>query len=253
MHILSVMQKNLFILLFFCLLAVSCNTTHRVTVDTFPSGLRPWERPYTVDGIRYVPLLHAEGYREEGLASWYGREEHGKPTSNGEVFDMFKPSAAHKTLPLGCYVKVINKTNGKQEIIRVNDRGPFIPGRIIDLSYEAAKELDIVDYGVVPVTIQFLASDYKAPDGVITPAAGAIYTLQVAAFFDHEKARLLSERLKKEFVYTEIQAVQTKKGCIYRVHAGRFRSKDDAQAAKTSFANRGYHDAFIVSDINDGN
>lgn len=248
MHILSIMQKNLFIPLFFCLSLVSCSTTHRVTVDPLPSGLRPWERPYTVDGERYVPLLHAEGYREEGMASWYGEEEHGKPTSNGEVFNMFKPSAAHKTLPLGCYIKVTNKTNGKQTVVRVNDRGPFIPGRMLDLSYQAAKELNMVDYGIIPVAIEFLASDFKSPGRVITPAAGTTYTLQVAAFSDHEKARLLSERLKKEFVYTKIQAVQTENGCIYRVHVGRFQSKDDAESAKTSFANRGYPDAFIVSE-----
>lgn len=242
------MLKNLFILIFFCLAAVSCSTTHRVTVDTYPSKLRPWERPYTVDGYRYVPLLHAEGYREEGMASWYGEEEHGKPTSNGEVFDMFKPTAAHKTLPLGCYIKVTNKTNGKQTVVRVNDRGPFIPGRILDLSYQAAKELNMVDYGVIPVAVEFLTSDFKSPGRATAPSAGITYTLQVAAFSDHEKARLLSEILKKDFVYSEIQSVQTEKGCIYRVRAGRFRSKDDAEAAKISFANRGYPDAFIVSE-----
>jgi rare lipoprotein A len=242
------MSKNFFILLLFCLAAVSCSTTHRVKVDTYPSNLRPWERPYTVDGYRYAPLLNAEGYRDEGMASWYGEEEHGKPTSNGEVFDMFKPTAAHKTLPLGCYIKVTNKTNGKQTVVRVNDRGPFISGRIIDLSYQAAKELDMVDYGVVPVAIEFLSTDFKGPVRVIVPAAGTTYTLQVAAYSDQEKAWLLSEKLKKELVYSVVRSVQTDKGCIYRVHAGKFRSKAAAEAAKISFANRGYPDAFIVSE-----
>src|SRR5512139_3733794 len=110
-NILSAMRTNLFVILFLCITAASCSTSRHVIVEPSPLGLRPWERPYTVDGERYVPLLRVEGYKEEGFASWYGKADHGKPTSNGEVFDMFKLSAAHKTLPLGCYVKVTNNVN----------------------------------------------------------------------------------------------------------------------------------------------
>ena len=248
MNILSDMRKNLFVVLFLCITTASCSISHRVIVEPSPLGLRPWERPYTVDGERYVPLLHAEGYKEEGFASWYGKEEHGKPTSNGEVFDMFKPSAAHKTLPLGCYVKVTNKVNHKQTIVRVNDRGPFIPGRIIDLSYQSAKDLDIVDCGIVPVTVEVIASGATNLSQVPLSSPGKIFKLQVAAFSDQENARHLLEQLKKEFSFTDIQAVRTEKGLVYRVRVGRFHTLEDAETAKAYLGRNGYPDTFIFSE-----
>lgn len=248
LNILSAMRKNLLVILFLCITTASCSTSRRVIVEPYPPGLRPWERPYSVDGERYVPLLRAEGYKEEGFASWYGMEEHGKPTSNGEVFDMFKPSAAHKTLPLGCYVRVTNKVNRKQTVARVNDRGPFIPGRIIDLSYRSAKELDIIDCGITPVTIEVLSSGATSLNSETSSSTDKIYKLQVAAFSDQENARHLSERLKKEFSFSDIQTVRTEKGVVYRVRVGRFRTWVDAETAKASLARNGYPDSFILSE-----
>jgi rare lipoprotein A len=132
----------------------ACGTAHRVRVEPGPAWLRPWERPYWVDDDRYVPLLDAQGFKEEGLASWYGKEEHGRTTSNGEIFDMHRMTAAHKILPLGCRIRVRNKLNGKEVIVRVNDRGPFVTGRIVDLSYRAALDLGIVGGGIAPVAIE---------------------------------------------------------------------------------------------------
>ncbi len=221
---------------------------HKVTVEPGSPGMLPWERPYSVDENRYVPMLHAEGYRAEGLASWYGEEEHGKPTSNGETFDMYKLTAAHKILPLGSYVKVTNKSNGRQTVVRLNDRGPFVADRIIDLSYQAAKDLDMIDYGVMPVSIEVLPSAPASPATAKAPSfSGKTFTLQVAAYSDRETAKALSERLKKEFEFSFIEPVQTDKGFFYRVHAGRFKTREDAEAAKMSFARRGFPDAFIVS------
>jgi rare lipoprotein A len=248
MNILSAMRKKLFIILLLCITTASCSTSRRVIVETSLPGLRPWERPYTVDGERYVPLLHAEGYKEEGFASWYGKEEHGKPTSNGEVFDMFKPSAAHKTLPLGCYVKVTNNVNHKQTIVRVNDRGPFIPGRIIDLSYRSAKDLDIINCGIIPVTIEVMASVTSNLSQVPLSSTARIFKLQVAAFSNQENARQLSERLMKEFSYSNIQTVRTEKGLIYRVRVGRYNTLADAETAKDSLTRNGYPDTFILSE-----
>lgn len=220
---------------------------HKVTVEPGSPGMRPWERPYSVDGIRYVPLLKAEGFREEGLASWYGEEEHGKPTSSGETYDMYKMTAAHKVLPLGSNVRVTNKANGRQITVRVNDRGPFVAERVIDLSFQAAKELDMVDHGVIPVAIEVMSTSPVSPATEISPITGQIYTLQVAALSDREAARSLSERLQKEFDYSFIQPVQTEKGFFYRVHAGKFKSKEDAEAAKKSLAGKGFPDAFVTS------
>ncbi|MDD2318832.1 MAG: septal ring lytic transglycosylase RlpA family protein [Geobacteraceae bacterium] len=247
--ILRAMSIRRFAFFTFVFLLTACGTTgRRVVVESGPPGVRPWQRPYTVDGERYVPLQTAEGYREEGLASWYGAEEHGGPTSNGEVFDMYKPSAAHKTLPLGCYIRVTNKLNGRQVVVRVNDRGPFIPERIVDLSFRSARELDIVDCGVAPVLLEVVSPGSGSVRPVADPvAAGSSYTLQVASFADPEKARLLSERLRKDLTYAMVREVKTGNGRFYRVHAGRFSSRVDAEQARLSLVRNGYPDAFIVA------
>jgi rare lipoprotein A len=115
-------------------------------------------KPYEVLGRDYVPLLHEGRFSERGIASWYGRKFHGRRTANGEVYDMFAMTAAHKTLPLPSYVRVRNPANGREVIVRVNDRGPFVAGRVIDLSYTAALKLDLLR-GVAPVEIERITPD----------------------------------------------------------------------------------------------
>ncbi|MRR34093.1 septal ring lytic transglycosylase RlpA family protein [bacterium] len=241
------MRKKCAMLMMLCFILAACGTTtRRVTVEPGPSWMRPWQRPYTVDGERYVPLLDAVGFREEGLASWYGAEEHGGPTSNGEVFDMYKPTAAHKTLPLGCFIRVTNKANGKSTVVRVNDRGPFIPGRIVDLSYRAAQDLDFVGHGVTPVMVEVMPAGSENVGRSTAPEGGAVYTLQVAAYSDRETARLVAEKLGRELSFSAVREVETERGHFYRVHAGRFRSRSDAEAARSTMARNGFPDAFIV-------
>lgn len=116
-------------------------------------------RPYMVWGTRYDVLDSAEGYDRRGLASWYGTKFNGRETSNGEVYDMFDLTAAHRSLPLPSYVRVTNTDNGKSTVVRVNDRGPFHPERIIDLSYAAAVKLGFHDQGVAPVRVQAVAPE----------------------------------------------------------------------------------------------
>lgn len=244
--ILCAMQKNSLVVIILCLLLASCGTSgHRVRVEPGPSWMRPWERPYWVDGVRYVPLFKADGFREEGLASWYGTEEHGNPTSNGELFDKNKPSAAHKTLPLGSIIRVTSKTSGKSLIVRVNDRGPFVQGRIVDLSYCAAQDLGIVSGGVVPVLLEVVEIAPTSVEPAKKGDAGSYYTLQVAAFSDRGTAHLLSQKLGKELAYSVIREVETAQGRFYRVHAGKFRTRSDAEAARASLARNGYPDALI--------
>lgn len=108
---------------------------------------------YTVLGKTYYTLQSAEGYHRRGIASWYGRKFHGKNTANGERYDMYSMSAAHKTLPIPSYVRVRNLNNGREAIVRVNDRGPFIDKREIDLSYAAAVKLGVFDTGTAPVEV----------------------------------------------------------------------------------------------------
>jgi len=111
---------------------------------------------YEIDGITYRVLETSDGYREEGVASWYGDFFHGRRTSSGDTYDMYKMTAAHKTLPLPTYVKVTNMENGLSVVLRINDRGPFVRGRIIDLSYVAAQKLKIVEKGTAAVEVEAL-------------------------------------------------------------------------------------------------
>jgi rare lipoprotein A len=109
-------------------------------------------KPYELLGRRYAPLTGDVVFEEAGLASWYGTRFHGRPTSNGEIYDMFAMTAAHKTLPIPSYVRVSNPANGREVVLRINDRGPFVDGRVIDLSYTAALKLGVLR-GVAPVRV----------------------------------------------------------------------------------------------------
>ena len=126
-------------------------------------------RPYTVFGEAYVPVVDEEPYKQRGLASWYGRKFHGQKTSSGETYDMFAMTAAHKTLPIPSYAKVTNLANGKSVVVRINDRGPFHKGRIIDLSYAAAKRIGIVGRGSAMVEVERVFG----PEGEKPATAGA--------------------------------------------------------------------------------
>jgi len=140
------------------LLLAGCGSSHRVKVLDVPadSGLKGTQKPYEVDGVRYDPLLKADGFVEMGVASWYGPGFHGKKTSNGETYNMHGMTAAHKTLPMNVFVRVVNLDNSTQTIVRVNDRGPFVAGRVIDLSQAAAKEINVVGKGTARVRIEAL-------------------------------------------------------------------------------------------------
>ena len=172
------------------LLAVSCAKKVPPPATVLPSsGLRT-QKPYQIKGIWYYPLPSAEGYVEEGLASWYGAEFHGKKTSCGEPYDMYAMTAAHKTLPLGTHVKVSNLRNGRSVILRVNDRGPFVSGRIIDLSCRAAQELGSATPGLAPVRVEAVqvaseehiaGSTYWKVDPVPSFRYG-LFTVQIGSF-----------------------------------------------------------------------
>ncbi len=124
-----------------------------IAVHTIPGDCRGAHPSYTIKGRRYwIENVHV-GHTETGTASWYGRQFHGRKTASGEVFDMHRMSAAHKTLPLFSTVKVVNLDNGREVTVRINDRGPFAGERLIDLSYAAAKRLGMVSVGVAPVRV----------------------------------------------------------------------------------------------------
>lgn len=135
--------------------------------------------PYEVAGVEYTVLPSASGYREDGIASWYGTKFHGRKTSNGEDYDLYLPTAAHRSLPIPSYVRVTNLDNGKSMVVRVNDRGPFHAERLIDLSYAAAVRLGFVDQGTAPVRVEAL--EIAGVDDRRDSAGGYRY-LQLGAF-----------------------------------------------------------------------
>ena len=146
---------------------------------------------YEVFGKKYKVMETSMGYREIGIASWYGQKFHGNLTANGEIYDMHGISAAHKTLPLPTFVKVTNLENGKSMILRVNDRGPFYEDRIIDLSLEAAKRLNFEQQGTTSVVVEAL-DEMNYPQSITKKDNGSYY-LQVAAFYEKDRALLFSK------------------------------------------------------------
>lgn len=153
---------------------------------------------YEVFGVRYHVLDSSSNYSERGVASWYGEKFHGASTASGEPYDMYAMTAAHRTLPLPTWVKVTNLRNGRSVVVKINDRGPFAHNRLIDLSYSAAKRLDMIADGTTLVEIEALDSGLPAVDAPVIAAAsapaGAMY-VQVGAFGDAGNAERLKQRL----------------------------------------------------------
>jgi len=149
---------------------------------------------YVVHGRRYRTLESARGYVERGIASWYGRKFHGRRTSSGEPYDMFAMTAAHRTLPLPTYVRVTHLQNGREVVVRVNDRGPFKNGRLIDLSYAAAYKLGIVGRGTGPVEVRAIDPTKRTQPAGAGALAPGLY-VQVGAFVHRANAERLRGRL----------------------------------------------------------
>lgn len=139
-------------------------------------------RPYQVMGQHFTPMTSRQPYRMTGVASWYGKRFHGRPTSTGEIYDMYKMTAAHPTLPLPSYVRVRNLENGREVVVRVNDRGPFLRGRLIDLSYLAASKLGYLKQGHAKVEVELLNPQFVATDAASPAKQGAAGAGQAAPF-----------------------------------------------------------------------
>ena len=184
--------------------------------------------PYTVLGRTYHVLPTAEGYVERGDASWYGSKFHGRLTSSGEPFDMYEVSAAHKTLPLPTWVEVTNLRNGRTLVIRVNDRGPFKSGRIIDLSYAAAHKLDVINDGTAPVEVRAITFDGHTPQTGITPRSVPV-ELQVGAFSDRDRAREIREQLEDAGINrVDLDRARSGGNTVWRVRVGPIRDRERA-------------------------
>lgn len=185
-------------------------------------------------------------WREEGLASWYGADFHGRRTANGERYNMHAMTAAHKTLPLGTPVTVTDTRTGRAVRVRINDRGPFVAGRIVDLSYAAARALGSAEAGVVPVVLEadLPGAAFAAPPRTGTasgafaarpPLRGA-FAVQVGAFAIEANARRLADRLRESFREVRVVAFQDNRAEWWRVRIGGYRDEAEAATAATAFA-----------------
>ncbi|MDY6906199.1 MAG: septal ring lytic transglycosylase RlpA family protein [Thermodesulfobacteriota bacterium] len=207
-------------------------------------------RPYRAMGKWYAPMARAGGFVEEGLASWYGGKFHGRKTASGETYNMYALTAAHKTLPLGTMVRVTNRKNGKSVVVRINDRGPFVHGRIIDLSYTAAKRLDIVKNGTGKVRIVALDSKtgQPAPPEPAETAAAEFFTLQVGSFTNAENAYKLKDELDDTYKNVHVSVLNDGVETFYRVRVGRYNSREAIESAKSLMAAGGFDNVFIVAE-----
>jgi len=225
---------------------------------------------YVVRGKQYHTLSSSKGYRERGIASWYGTKFHGHRTSSGESYDMYKMSAAHKTLPLPTYARVTNLRNGKSVIVKINDRGPFHENRLIDLSYAAASRLDILGEGTGLVEVKAidatrpvqhppkshpLASQPKIDTRIASTSArsttGPLLYLQVGAFLSRNNAEQLKRRLAAtapgETLHIR-EANTSSHQHIYRVRIGPLDSVESADRLARSLLQHGVKSPRVVID-----
>jgi len=210
---------------------------------------------YVVLGKRYYVMDSASGFKQRGVASWYGPDFHGKSTSSGESYNMHAMTAAHKTLPIPVMVRVKNLDNGKTAVVKVNDRGPFAKGRIIDLSYAAAKKLGVVGPGTANVEITALDASGQASRA---PAARAVpleasevdnsqLYIQLGSFGSKANARKLRDELTyKNEKPVVIRTVKTDKGSLFRVQLGPLLDVAEATSVQLRLKRKGYRNAQIV-------
>jgi len=218
---------------------------------------------YDVAGRRYDVLDSSEGFVERGMASWYGSDFHGRQASSGETYDMYAMTAAHPTLPLPTYVQVTNLDNGRKTVVKVNDRGPFHGGRVIDLSYAAAYKLDIVQRGTALVEVRAVDPDAPrpAPAPVVATPPRAVQTaamplpdlpvlfVQVGAFAELRNA----EALRAHLLLSEPGTIQITPGVgaddpLYRVRIGPLSSAGDADLTARRVQALGLYDACVVAE-----
>lgn len=247
-------RRCLFVALLTLALAACAGPKYQVRVlETSDRSLKGTQKPYEVNGERFDPLLVADGFREEGIASWYGPDFHGRKTSNGETYDMHAMTAAHKTLPMNVYVQVINQSNGRRNVVRINDRGPFVKGRIIDLSYAAANDLGMIGPGTAPVLVEALGyretGSEEGEPRYRQPASYAYgpFTVQVGAFTVAQNAERLATELRTAYGEASVVEGWVAGQKFHRVRVGLYPLMAAALQAATEFEGKGFRNCFVVS------
>jgi rare lipoprotein A len=263
------MKKPIVLLILGILAGCSNNNGSRYTLsdDTGPDApirlehiedAHPKYEPYSLGGNKdyrlrgesYQIIRSPEGFKQKGTASWYGKKFHGHQTSNGEIYDMYSMTAAHKTLPIPSYVKVTNLDNGKVTIVRVNDRGPFHDGRIIDLSYAAAHKLGVIKTGTANVELEYIPVKPEQISTKLIDNKEKIsstntqhnFIIQVASSQNAQSTRTLAQKLSQTFsVETFVETLEGK----FRVILGPFENYTNTQQILEQVKTQGYPGAFI--------
>lgn len=236
--------------LYYLLLFIPFFICFQAIADEHGKRLPATQNPYEINNKKYYPVPTAEGYSETGIASWYGDDFHGRPTSNGEIYDMYKPTAAHKILPMNTMLLVSNLDNGKETIVRINDRGPFVQGRIIDLSYGAAQKLNILQKGTARVRVTALApmSGKNASKDITNYLFdNGEYYVQIGSFSSKSNALKLQRRFTEAGHTTVIQKFFNPKATYYRVQVYVGTHLTGALTAEKALHKNGYHGAFIIA------
>jgi rare lipoprotein A len=244
-------------ILFLALLPLGCSpagrqssTGHRP--ESADYRLPPTQRPYVIDNKRYYPIPSADGYSEQGIASWYGPGFHGKKTSNGETYDMHSMTAAHKTLPMNTMLLVKNLENGRHTVVRVNDRGPFVRGRIVDLSYKAAEALGIAQKGITRVQAIALGEETIKKRGgpptlVYQDLSVGEFYVQVGAFVEKSNAANLQKRFTAAGHTAVVHKSVETEPLFYRVQVYAGKTMQNAKQAEQAMLEYGYAGAFIIA------
>jgi len=202
--------------------------------------------PYEVYGQTYTVMPDYRGYKAKGTASWYGTKFDGRKTSNGEVFSLYGMTAAHKTLPIPVYVKVKNLDNGKTAVVRVNDRGPFVKDRLIDLSYAAAVKLGFADVGTAPVEISVIDTDNTVY--ITDTLVAQEYYVQLAAFGSREAAEELHAELARTVAFPAVIVQKAEEPDLHRVRLGPYGTEGEAQEVKKAITHLRGGTPYIVKE-----
>jgi len=224
----------------------------RLVKPTRRKAVAPTQRPYAIAGKTYHPIASEKGFVQEGMASWYGEDFHGRPTANGEIYDMYAETAAHKTLPMNTYIRVTNLRNKRQITVRVNDRGPFVRGRIVDLSYTGAKKLGMLESGTAPVRVEALGRKVVGRDKKVRflpmDFSQGNFTVQVGAFMEKANAEHLVGRLSTRYANAHWVVFDSPRGRFYRVRVGKYNNLERAEVARREFEATGFAGSFIVAE-----
>jgi rare lipoprotein A len=219
------------------------------------SKIKSTQRPYIIDNKVYYPIPSAHGYKEIGTASWYGPQFHGRKTSNGEIYNMNAQTAAHKTLPMNTMLLVKNLENGKKTTVRINDRGPFVKNRILDLSYSTARELGIVRNGTASVQIIALAEKKQLDENRFSDEEdfnvqdfnkGQFY-VQVGSFAIKSNADRLAEKFARQGSNVIIQKFSNSENTFYRIMVFAGTTLSNAHHLEKQLSLNGFPDSFVIA------